>query len=287
MRGYGKAHGAVSVVNAISIGRGCALGVDLSTEAEVELTSNGGFWLHTPAAEMDSSLAAEVFRTMKRRLGLGDMGCIVRTQSNIPVAVGLKSSSSAAVAIALALLDACGQEIPVEEVLRLVADASLRSGTSVTGAMDDAAACALGGIVLTDNLGFKLLRREKAPETHRVVILVPPGQTFKKGFNAALLQPIRNLVEEAFKLAEQGEHWKAMTINGLLHAAALSLPSDPILAALRSGAVAAGISGTGPAAAAVTTAEKVGDVVETLKGFRGQILVCQVNNVSCLSGREP
>ncbi|MEM4294847.1 MAG: hypothetical protein QXV86_03670, partial [Candidatus Caldarchaeum sp.] len=61
---------------------------------------------------------------------------------------------------------------------------------------------------------------------------------------------------------------------------ALGLPTDPALEALRAGALAAGLSGTGPAVAAVCTEEHVDLVEESFQRFEGKVIKCPVNTGS-------
>jgi shikimate kinase len=277
LKGCGNAYGAVSIVNAISTGRGAALGVMLKTEAEVELADHGETSLTINGVRSDPELAVEVVKVFAEYLGLEFMGCRVTTSSEIPMAVGLKSSSSAAVAIARAYLDAVGKTLPAETILNLVAEASIRSHTSITGALDDAAACMLGGVVVTDNLARKILLHEKLGEILAAAIYVPPGKTYTREFRKELLTPVRELVEEAHRLALNRQYWKAMTLNGLLHSAALGLPTAPAIEALRAGALAAGLSGTGPAVAAICHDDVLERVVEAFGRFEGRVLTCSVN----------
>ncbi|MCS7138099.1 MAG: shikimate kinase [Candidatus Caldarchaeum sp.] len=277
MKGFGKAYGAVSIVNAISTGCGAALGVMLKTEASVEFIQEPKFTLEINGEPHDPALAAEVVKAFAKHFGVDVVGCRVSTTSEIPMAVGLKSSSSAAVAIGKAFLNASKKTMDGEEFLRLVAEASIRSGTSITGAMDDAAACMLGGAVVTDNLERKILLHEKMVEDLMAVILIPPGKMPTRDFPREKLEPVKELVEIAFRLAERSEYWKAMTLNGLLHSAALGLPTAPAMEALRAGAYAAGLSGTGPAVAAVCPPESMDSVERAFQRFEGKVIRCPVN----------
>jgi hypothetical protein len=83
----------------------------LKTEAEVELADHGETSLTINGVRSDPELAVEVVKVFAEYLGLEFRGCRVSTSSEIPVAVGLKSSSSAAVAIARAYLDAVGNPL--------------------------------------------------------------------------------------------------------------------------------------------------------------------------------
>ncbi len=277
-RGTGLAHGAVSIVNAISTGFGAAVGVDFRTVAEASPCEGCETVLVNRDEVGDDSLVREVVATILGALGVEGVGFRIVTHSDIPIAVGLKSSSSAAVAVGLAVLDALGRRMDTYRFLQLIADASQRSGVSITGAMDDAAACMLGGIVLTNNHERRLLSREPAPEGLTAAILVPPKQTFTKDFRKELLAPIGGLVLEAFRLAERGDYWAAMTLNGLLHAAALNIPTAPIIDALRAGALGAGVSGTGPAIAAVAPLDRAGAVADALRVYEGSVLLKRIVN---------
>ncbi len=277
-KGRARAYGAISIINAISIWRGAAIGVDFETEAEVELTRDGEVCLVNKEEVGDDSLAKAIAEVIFERFNLGLLGCRIKTQSNIPLAVGLKSSSSAAVAIALAILDALDMEIRTDELLKLVAEASRRSGTSITGAIDDASCCALGGIVITDNRRDIVVRHVKAPSDLKAVILIPPKKQLTKEFRSELLSPVKDLVEEAYRLAIEGNYFKAMTLNGLLHATALSLPTAIIIDALKAGALSCNVSGTGPAFAAITTDNTLEGVKAAMSQYEGKIIVRSINN---------
>ncbi len=279
-RGVGEAHGAVSIINAISTGFGGALGVDFYTRAVVEVVEGGETVLVNKDTVGDDSLVKEVVRAVSELVGVKGLGFRVTTQSDIPIAVGLKSSSSAAVAVGLAVLDALGEKVDDDLFLAAVAEASQRSGVSITGAIDDAAACMLGGVVLTDNYGRKILRHESVDQGLSAVILIPEQRTYTRGFRRELLTPIKDLVMEAFKIAERGDYWKAMTLNGLLHAAALNLPIQPMIDALSAGALGAGVTGTGPAIAAITTQEYIKPVSAALSRHGKNIVVKRVVNPS-------
>lgn len=277
-RGWARAYGAVTIINAISIWKGAAIGVDFETEANVELTDDREVILVNKDEVGDDLLAKAIVDLLIERLNLESFGCRITTRSNIPIAVGLKSSSSAAVAITLAILDALHMQLSTKEFLKIVAEASRRSGTSITGAIDDAASCGLGGIVITDNKKDIVIRHVAAPSFLRVVILVPPKRQFTKDFRTELLEPVKELVEEAYRLAVEGNYFRAMTINGLIHAAALSLPTEIIINTIRAGALACSLSGTGPAFAALTRENKLDEVKRVMSKHEGKIIVKSVNN---------
>lgn len=276
MKGRGEARGAVTIVNAIAAGKGCAVGVDLRTWAEVELVSGEGIEVHLEGFPDEPKELAELcVRSVLERFSVRKKA-IVRTGSQIPVSRGLKSSSAAANAVILATLKALQVEMPAIDILRMNADASIRAGVSVTGAMDDAAASLLGGVVFTDNHARTLLRRERFDLSDRVVIAVPERMIRKSGLPKERIALYRSLAEEAFRLAWNGEYVKAMTLNSLIYGAALGLDQELSIKALRSGAIASGISGTGPAVVSFVdeaferqVADAMGDGALVAKVYQG------------------
>ena len=264
MKGRGEAHGAVTIVNAIAAGKGCAVGIDLRTWAEVELASGEGVEVRLEGlpdepvklVELCVQTVLDHFSVKKKAM--------VRTGSQIPVSRGLKSSSAAANAVILATLNALQSELPADDVLRMNADVSIRAGVSVTGAMDDAAASLLGGVVFTDNHARTLLRRERFDLCDRVVIAVPERMIRKSGLPKERIALYRPLAEEAFRLAWNGEYIKAMTLNSLIYGAALGLDQELSIKALRAGSVASGISGTGPSVVSFVDAVTERQVAEAM-----------------------
>jgi len=264
LKGRGEARGAVTIVNAIAAGKGCAVGVDLRTWAEVALLPGEGVEVHLDGlSDEPTDLVNQCVQAVLDRFSLRKRA-IVRTGSQIPVSRGLKSSSAAANAVILATLDALKEEIPAIDILRMNAEVSIGAGVSVTGALDDAAASLLGGVVFTDNHARTLLRRERFDLCDRVVIAVPERMIRKSDLPKERMALYRPLAEEAFRLAWNGEYAKAMTLNSLIYGAALGLDQELSIKALRAGAIASGISGTGPAVASFVDAGTERTVAEAL-----------------------
>ncbi len=264
MKGRGEARGAVTIVNAIAAGKGCAVGVDLRTWAEVELVPGEGVEVRMEGLpDEPTDLVRLCVQAVLERFSI-KRGATVRTGSDIPVSRGLKSSSAAANAIILATLDALKVEMPVIDILKMNADVSIRAGVSVTGAMDDAAASLLGGIVFTDNHARTLLRRERFELCDRVVIAVPERMIRKSMLPKERIALYRPLAEEAFRMAWNEDYAKATILNSLIYGAALGLDQEMSIKALRAGAIASGISGTGPAVAAFVDAAFEEQVAEAM-----------------------
>ncbi len=113
MDGRAVAPAAGTVLNALATGTGSAFAIDLETTATVELTEDGevvGEVAGQPEADttLVERCAAMTISEYAARAGLdaGTVGARVHTESEVPMAAGLKSSSAAANATVLATLDA-------------------------------------------------------------------------------------------------------------------------------------------------------------------------------------
>jgi len=272
-----RVHGAVSILNAIPTGIGGGLGIGLYAEAEARLIDgSGGVEALVPGGE-DPKLVVETAETVLRHAGKRGLGIRVETRSNIPIGRGLKSSSAVSDAVALAVARLIDFEATDEEVVKLAVEASINAGVTITGAYDDAYTCFFGGVNITDNHARRVLLRMPAPEDLLVAISIPERRIYTRAIDVEELGKVREICLKAAKLALAGRIWQAMTLNGIAVASALDLDLEPILAALRSGALAAGVSGTGPAIAAVAKPEEVERVRSVLEPY-GRVIVCRPNN---------
>ena len=276
MKARAKAHGAISILNAILTGVGGAMGVDLWTSAEVEVLKNKEVKVDIPRGE-DPTLAIEAAKIVLEESGSDELGFFVKTSSTIPIGKGLKSSSAAANAITLAACKAVGLRLSLEEVVRLSIEASIRAGVTITGAFDDAYTSFFGGINITDNRSMKVMLRAGAPEELSVFILVPDEKVYTKSIDVEAFKKVRDFAMKAVELALSGRYWDAMTMNGLAVAAAMDFDPSPILNALRKGALGAGVSGTGPAIAAIASPKKAEEVSKALERY-GVVIRCKPNN---------
>jgi shikimate kinase len=265
-------HGAISIVNAIATGKGSALGISLKVTAEVSLENGQGIKFHR--TKEDKLLRNIVYKTIPAEIIANNM-ISIQVESEIPLGSGLKSSSAVSNAVALACSRLIDNNMGDYTVLDIAVSASLDAKVTVTGAYDDAAACYFGGFVLTDNYARNLIRREKAPDNLYAIILLP--QNASRG-NINRLSIMSDFFINAFNLAEAGEYWKAMKLNGVLASAALSVKYEPVLAALERHALGASVSGNGPSVAAVAYENRIDDIKSVFGEFNGNILVSKINN---------
>jgi shikimate kinase len=259
MVGRAAAPAAGTVLNALANGYGSAFAIDIETEARVELDGSG-----TVTGEIDGEPDADtrlIERCVERvieRFGGGEGGH-VRTESEIPMASGLKSSSAAANATVLAALDALGVELERETACRIGVEAARDAGVTVTGAFDDASASMLGGVTVTDNTADELLRREEVDWD--VLVYTPDERGFSADADISRCERIAPMADVVHELAMEGDYKRAMGVNGLAFCAALERPTEPIIEALPE--AAASLSGTGPSYTAVGDRETLEALSET------------------------
>ena len=269
-------HGAVSIVNAIATGNGSSLGISLRVNAEVELARGHGVRFLT--GKNDDRLVNNIIRNTLPKEMIESNVITIKVKSEIPIGFGLKSSSAVSNAVALACSGLAKEEEEVDDyaVLDAAVRASLDAKVSITGAYDDATACYFGGFTVTDNYSRRLIRREEAPKNLYAIIFLPRNAP-RRG-DVHRLSNLSDLFTDAFRLAEAGEYWKAMKLNGVLASAALGSTYLPVMAAIERGALAAGVSGNGPSIAAVAYEDEVEDIKSALSKFEGTIIMSRINN---------
>jgi shikimate kinase len=280
LKGYASANGAATILNAVATWKGSAFGIGLKTTAEVELNNSGCVKGDVPG--VDTRLIERCVELVLERLGC-TYGATVRTWSEIPVASGLKSSSTAANAATLAALDALDEDMDLIEAAKIGVTAARDVGVTITGALDDALASMLGGVVVTDNREMKLLKREELSSD--VLLLVPDQKVFSRDTDVKRSQLIAPLAEVAFDLAMRGDYERAMMLNGFAYCAALSLPTEPLLKALESGVRGVSLSGTGPAYVALVGDEQQNELDLMWSTLGGRVIRTKANNRSASKGR--
>ena len=280
MKGYGWSNGAASVLNAVATWKGSAFAIELVARAEVELDRSSGIRGDVPG--MDNRLIERCVEKVLEHLGL-EYGGRVRTFSEIPVASGLKSSSAAANAVVLATLDALDVDMDLVSAAKIGVEAAREVGVTITGALDDALASMLGGVVVTDNHEMSLLRRDEL--SCGVMLLVPDKRIFSCDTDITRSRAIAPMADLAFDLAMLGDYGRAMTLNGLAYCAALGLPSEPMILALEKGAKGASLSGTGPSYAALIDESRMDGLEESWRGTGGRVIRTKANNRCASKGQ--
>jgi shikimate kinase len=276
MKGNARACGAGTIINAISMGKGCAFAIDLFTEATVEIGED----LRGIGGEIegggDTTLIKKCVELVLNRFNC-DYGAYVRTKSDIPMAKGLKSSSAASNAVVLATLSALGEQenLSEEDVINIGVDASIASNVTITGAYDDASSSLLGGVVLTDNYKREIIKRVELKRD--LLILVPDEASYTIKTDVRASRLVAPWVKLAYDLALKGEFERAMTLNGFLYTSVLRFSQEPILNALDTGVKGVTLSGTGTSYVAWVDEEDKYKLIERWEEL-GKILNTRINN---------
>ena len=253
-RGYGEAHGAISVLNAIPTGFGGAVGVDLKVRAWASL-GGAGVTGYTVTRGSKIVIEERILRAIRKVIssrlpGIGGFSVVV--ESDIPFASGLKGSSALVNSIIRAILDSMGVDASLEYIARLGVEASRLAGITITGAFDDSLATIGSGVYITNNREDTLLGHYYPGKCYRVAIHVPPRANPIENVDVRRFKALSRLYDLAFRMAVRGDWIGAMRLNGYLTAKAIGYGLDLIDEALGvEGVVAAGVSGKGPAVFAV------------------------------------
>jgi len=274
-------HGAATIINAIATGKGAAIGVDLWTKVRVQITDKPGIIqgkILSDSSENPVLIEKTVRRVLKHFNLEEKFGAKVETWSNIPIARGLKSSSAAGNAIALATVAALNKNLDDLTVVNLGVDGAIDAKVTITGAFDDACASYFGGVVVTDSLKRRIVKRFEVAEDLAVLFYVPAKKAYTISSDVRRMKEVASLVKIAHKEALKGNHWAALTLNGLIYSSALGYDSSIAVDALMAGALAAGLSGTGPAVTAIVSEEKKDLVRDAFKAYEGEILEARVNH---------
>ncbi len=261
MEGNARAPAAGTVLNALATGTGSAFAIEEYTRASVTLDDSGtveGSVAEDPDA--DTALIERCVAAVVERFGDGQGGT-VRTESDVPMASGLKSSSAAANATVLATLEALDARDAMsrEEAARLGVEVARDVGVTVTGAFDDASASMLGGVTVTDNTADELLAREAVDWD--VLVYAPPERSFSADADVERCRQVAPMADLVADLALEGAYERAMTVNGLAFCAALGFSADPLVEAMDD-ARGVSLSGTGPSFTAVGDPEALAAVRE-------------------------
>jgi len=274
-------HGAATIINAIATGKGAAIGVDLWTKARVKLTNEPGIIESTITSDLteDSVLIEKTVGRVLEYFNLeGKFGAKVETLSNIPIARGLKSSSAAGNAIALATVAALNKQLDDLKIVKLGVDGAIDAKVTITGAFDDACASYFGGLVVTDNLKRRIIKRFEISEDLAVLFYVPAKKSYTISSDINRMKGLASLVKIAYKEALKGNYWVALDLNGLIYSSTVGYDPSVAVDALIVGALAAGLSGTGPAITAIVPDEKIDLVKDAWQTYEGEILEARVNH---------
>lgn len=282
MKAIVRSPGSATVINAISTGCGSAFGIKLYVTAEASLNSSKRTF--KVDRDVDTTLMEICVNKVLEKFNV-NTGIHIKTSSTLPMASGLSSSSATSNAVVLATYQALVNDgvVPQDslndlDVLNLAIDASLEAGVTITGAFDDASASFMGGLTITHNSRREIFHHGNMEEQN-ILIYMPNRKSPTAQSDVGRMKLLAPWVKLAFQEALKGNIYEALTLNGMLYSAALGFDAGIALDALNSGALAAGLSGTGPSFVAIVPEENIDPVQEVWSSYPGNVILTQVDNV--------
>ena len=277
-----RSPGSATVINAISTGCGSAFGIKLHVTAEASLKSSKRIF--KADRNVDTTLMEICVDKVLEKFNL-KTGIYIKTSSTLPVASGLSSSSATSNAVVLATYQVLvnnglisPDSLNDSDILNLAIDASLEAGVTITGAFDDASASFFGGLTITHNPRREIFHQGPLEEQN-ILIYMPNRMSPTAQSDVGRMKLLAPWVKLAFQEALKGNIYDALTLNGMLYSAALGFDAGIALDALNSGALAAGLSGTGPSFVAIVPEGNISSVQEAWSSYPGRVILTQVDNV--------
>ena len=278
--------GSATVINAIATGFGSAFGIGLDIRCKAKAIDSGikcfnDVGASTNLMDLCVSRVFERFDINKDEFGLE-----IKTQSTLPMASGLSSSSASSNAIVAISSKIVSDEFNLTplsdlEIINLAIDASIEAGVTITGSFDDATASYFGGIVVTDNRNRKFIIREKMDD-YKILVYMPNFHAESGESDVTRMKVMAPLVETAFGFAKNRDYFKALNLNGLIYASALGFNPAIAIDAIQAGAIASGLSGTGSSFVAVCDETSIDDIKDAWDGLEGRVIETNVDNDGCV-----
>ena len=281
-----RSPGSATIINAIATGFGSAFGIGLDIKCEAKSVNNSITCSNDVGA--DNTLMELCVKKVFNHYGIdeNEFGIDLKTESSLPMASGLSSSSASSNAIVKVTSSIISEEFDLKplddlEIVNMAIDASLDAGVTITGSFDDATASYFGGVVVTDNRNREFIIKEEMEE-HPILVYMPNFYSKSGDSNPERMKLLSPLVETAFGFAKNRDYFKALNLNGLIYSATLGFDSSIAVDALGAGAIASGLSGTGSSFVAVVSDESVDDVKESWSKYEGNVLQTKTDNKGCI-----
>ena len=280
-----RSPGSATIINAIATGCGSAFGIGLDIKCRAKSTDGAITCCNDVGADntLMELCVEKVFNYYD--VDKSEFGVDLKTESNLPMASGLSSSSASSNAIVKVVSEIVSQEFDLKpltdlEIINMAIDSSLDAGVTITGSFDDATASYFGGVVVTDNKNREFIIKEKMQD-YPILVYMPNFYSKSGDSDPNRMKVLSPLVQTAFDFACKKDYFKALNLNGLLYSATLGFDSAIAVDALQAGAIASGLSGTGSSFVAVVGEDKIDDVKDSWEKYDGQVIETDVDNLGC------
>ncbi|MFO7966839.1 MAG: shikimate kinase [Archaeoglobaceae archaeon] len=266
----GEAYAAGTIVNGLATGIGCAFGLDLKTRVDISIEDDIKYSiLLVDGKEVSDRIVDRVMRSF------GFKG-IVKAESVIPRGCGLGSSSAFMNAMLISILNLKEEELDAQYILTTNATMAMEMGISYTGAIDDAGASLLGGVVLSNNEEMKFYHRNTLVFDD-ALILIPEWGRGEISMKELRKEPQE--VEHAVDYVFEHDYMSAMLSNSRYYCRKLEYSFEPVEQAAELG-LHGGLSGNGPAYTAFGERDRIQEL-KTLWDSYGQVIETKLVNSPC------
>lgn len=277
--------GSATIINAIATGFGSAFGIGLDIKCQAKIIDSGIKCFNDVGASTDlmDLCVDKVFE--RYDIDKEDFGLEIKTESTLPMASGLSSSSASSNAIVAISSKIVSNEFNLNplsdlEIINLAIDASIEAGVTITGSFDDATASYFGGVVVTDNKNRQFIIKEKMDD-YKILVYMPNYHAKSGDSDVGRMKVLAPLVESAFDFAKDKEYFKALNLNGLIYASTLGFDSSIAIDAIQAGAFASGLSGTGSSFVAVCDENSIDNIKDVWSHLEGRVIETNVDNDGC------
>ena len=281
-----KCPGSATIINAIATGFGSAFGIGLNIKCEAKSIDSGIKCYNDVGASTDlmDLCVDKVFE--RYSVDKNDFGLEIKTESTLPMASGLSSSSASSNAIVAISSNIISEEFNLSpltdlEIINLAIDSSIEAGVTITGSFDDATASYFGGVVVTDNKNREFIIKEKMDD-YKILVYMPNFHAKSGDSDVNRMKVLAPLVETAFDFAKSKDYFKALNLNGLIYASTLGFDSSIAIDAIQSGAIASGLSGTGSSFVAVCDDGSIDNIKDVWSSREGRVIETAVDNEGCV-----
>ena len=245
--GQGDSNGAISILHALGLGRGCSIGIQLTTKVQIVEDA-------VDIEDDRNGLLVAVEKCWRDRgLPIPDQFGW-KVDSSIPIGQGLKSSSALSCAALRALNSCAWTGLSNSEIADIAAKSQLISNCAKTGSMDDNWASLEPGWKLVDpalSASESIILQGDIDPSLSILILLRGKRTVE--ISAEDFSQHEQIFERSLASVMRGSVLDALSSNGMAVAAATDDHEALRICnlSIASGAIAAGISGSGPSIAIV------------------------------------
>ena len=245
--GQGESNGAISILHALGLGRGCSIGIQLTTK--VQMVEDA-----VDIEDDRNGLLVAVEKCWRDRgLPIPDQFGW-KVDSSIPIGQGLKSSSALSCAALRALNSCAWTGLSNSEIADIAAKSQLISNCAKTGSMDDNWASLEPGWKLVDpalSASESIILEGDIDPNLSILVLLRGKRTVE--ISAEAFSQHEQIFERSLASVMRGSILDALSSNGMAVAAATDDHEALRICnlSIASGAIAAGISGSGPSIAIV------------------------------------